>query len=73
MTQDQFCAGIRLIGGPARAAEAIEINQRAIERIMSGKETLGAVLASRLQQAVARHQADCGAWLVEAREDATHL
>jgi plasmid maintenance system antidote protein VapI len=63
MTQDQFCDGIRLIGGKKAAAELIGINERAIERIMSGRETLGEGLAMRLFMAVAAHHRQCRDWM----------
>lgn len=63
MTQDQFCDGIRLLGGPARAAETLGINQRAIERTMSGKEGLGKPLARRLVEAVDTHRRACAIWV----------
>jgi plasmid maintenance system antidote protein VapI len=63
MTQDQFCDGVRLIGGKKSAAQLLAINERAIERIMSGRETLGEGLANRLYMAVASHYRQSGAWL----------
>ncbi|MFY9349098.1 MAG: hypothetical protein WBL20_18315 [Sphingobium sp.] len=69
MTQDQFCDGIRLIGGKKSAAQLLDINERAIERIMAGKETLGEGLAMRLYMAVAHHHRVARDWL-EANRDA---
>lgn len=59
MTQDQFCDGIRLLGGKAQAARALDINERAIERIMAGRETLGDLLASALLDAVEARRRAC--------------
>lgn len=68
MTQDQFCDGIRLLGGKAQAARALDINERAIERIMTGKETLGEGLAMRLYLAVSAHHRQCREWLDDNRD-----
>lgn len=65
MTQDQFCDGIRLLGGPQRAADAIGINKRAIERIMTGTETLGDTLAQRLAAAIGDLELRCREWSVQ--------
>jgi plasmid maintenance system antidote protein VapI len=63
MTQDQFCNGVRLIGGKKAAAQLLDINERAIERIMAGRETLGEGLAMRLFLAVTAHHRQCRDWL----------
>lgn len=59
MTQDQFCDGVRLLGGKAQAARALAINERAIERTMSGRETLGDQLARELLDAIEAHRRAC--------------
>lgn len=59
MTQDQFCDGIRLIGGRKAAAQRLAINERTLERIMAGKEQLGVPLARRLLDAVNAHRRAC--------------
>lgn len=62
MTQDNFCDGIRLIGGKTQAAKLLDINPRAIERIMAGRETLGEPLANRLCEQVALLEMRCRDW-----------
>ncbi len=63
MTQDQFCDGIRLLGGPSRASAALAINQRTIEQIMAGKAALGAPLARRVLDAVNHHRRACADYI----------
>lgn len=62
MTQDQFCEGVRLLGGKAQAARALAINERAIERIMAGRETLGYELARCLAGQIADLEMRCRDW-----------
>lgn len=62
MTQDQFCEGIRLLGGRKSAAQLLDINERAIERIMAGKETLGDRLSDRLAESVSDLERRCRDW-----------
>ncbi|MGA1852050.1 hypothetical protein VH570_14550 [Sphingobium sp. HT1-2] len=62
MNQDQFCEGVRLLGGRKSAAQLLAINERAIERIMNGQETLGDRLAHRLAESVADLERRCRDW-----------
>lgn len=59
MTQDQFCDGVRLLGGQTQAARALRINERTIVRIMAGRETLGEPLARDLLDAIEAQRRAC--------------
>ena len=52
MTRQQFCDGIRLLGGKTAAADALDMNPRTIERIMKGSSDLGDSLSARLANAL---------------------
>lgn len=65
MTRERFSEGILLLGGPAMATKSLGINQRAIDRVLTGREPLCASMAVALQIAVADHRVACGKWLTQ--------